>query len=180
MVRSTSADVDMALALRARDPTAVSDLLAAFGQEIQAIAYLILRSHADAEEVLMDTMVTAWKHSGDLREQTALRAWLLRIASRHALSRRRSRKATRPLDGEAERIAVREDATIERLAILDELDRLPPQIRAAIVLHYVSGLRIPDVAYVLRKSENTVKTQLKVGRARLHAALRPDGANRDG
>ena len=46
----------------------------------------------------MDTLVSAWKHVGSLREDAALRTWLLRIATRHALSRRRCSRPTQPLE----------------------------------------------------------------------------------
>ena len=51
------------------------------------------------------------------------------------------------------------------------LDSLPPRIRAAVVLHYMADLSVADTARALGTSENTVKSQLKVGLSRLKEAL---------
>ena len=75
--------------LHARRPGALEEVLARFGQQIQAVAFLILHNQSDAEEMVVETMVTAWRRAETLRESAALRNWLLRIATRHALSRRR-------------------------------------------------------------------------------------------
>ena len=87
----------LAAELRARHPDAIEELLATFGAEIQALAYLVLGSQPDAEEVVIDTMVQAWRKADDLRDPAALRTWLLRIATRQALSRRRRARPMLPL-----------------------------------------------------------------------------------
>lgn len=73
-----------AKSLRARHPEALERLLDKYGRLLQGVAFHILRSHADAEEVVIDTMATAWERIGSLRDPVALRLWLLRIAVRHA------------------------------------------------------------------------------------------------
>jgi DNA-directed RNA polymerase specialized sigma24 family protein len=46
--------------LRARHPEALESLLDEYGRVLQGVAFHILRSHADAEEVVIDTMVSAF------------------------------------------------------------------------------------------------------------------------
>ena len=53
------------------------------------MAYLTLRNEHDAEEVLADTLQIAWRKIGTLRNPDRLRPWLLTIATRLALRRRR-------------------------------------------------------------------------------------------
>ena len=57
--------------LRARHPEALERLLDEYGRLLQGVAFHILRNHADAEEVVIDTMVTAWERIGALRESSA-------------------------------------------------------------------------------------------------------------
>ncbi|HEY6015087.1 MAG TPA: sigma factor, partial [Candidatus Limnocylindrales bacterium] len=76
-------------ALRRRRPSTLADLLEAYGRELQAVAYLILRDRAEAEDVVIETLLTAFERGGDIRDERALRAWLLRVATNHALGRRR-------------------------------------------------------------------------------------------
>jgi RNA polymerase sigma factor (sigma-70 family) len=79
--------------LRAHHPDAMPGLIDSFGREVHAVAYLIVRDHEDAEEVAMDTFVAAWRSAKTLKSSDALRPWLLRIATRQALSRRRRKRA---------------------------------------------------------------------------------------
>lgn len=71
-------------ALRRRRPEALEDLLAVYGRELQATAYLILRDRADAEDVVVETLLTAYEKAGSIRDDSALRAC-------HTSSRRTTR-----------------------------------------------------------------------------------------
>ena len=54
------------------------------------MAYLILRDRSAAEDVVVDTLLAALGRGEHLRDEEALRPWLLRIATNRALSVRRS------------------------------------------------------------------------------------------
>jgi RNA polymerase sigma-70 factor (ECF subfamily) len=118
-------------------------------------------------------MVTAWHRIGSLRNPGALRPWLLRVATRHALARRRRAAKTE---------ALREDvlptgaaaADLEHLALADALDRLPPRMRACLSLHYYAGLSVAETATALGISPNTAKYHLKTGLGRIREALRDE------
>jgi RNA polymerase sigma-70 factor (ECF subfamily) len=153
----------------------VEQLLATFGRELQAIAYLVLGSRADAEEVVMDTMVIAWRKAATLREPHAIRRWLIRIATHQAVSRKRRIGTALLLPGQAERMTGGAGPSIDRLALLEALDKLPRAMRAAVVLHYYADLTTPEVAATLGKSVNTVKAQLREGLRRLRAELGESG-----
>ena len=60
------------------------------------------------------------------------------------------------------------------IALLAALPKLPPRARAAVVLHYLGGLSVAEVARAMDISENTTKGHLKVGLARLREELRDD------
>jgi RNA polymerase sigma factor (sigma-70 family) len=160
-------------ALRRRRPDVLEDLLALHGREIQAVAYLILRDRADAEDVVVETLLTALEHGRGLRDENALRPWLLRIATNHALGMRRSQARVVRLHVVPEP-AGRDDLATEttgRVALLDGVADLPPRMRAAVVLRYYADLSVEDVATALGKSPNTIKAQLQVALDRLRASL---------
>ncbi len=62
----------------------------------------------------------------------------------------------------------------ERLAVRAALAQLSPLVRAVVVLHHMVGLSVREVADVVGTSENTVKTQLRTGLARLREVLGDD------
>ena len=160
-------------ALRRRRPESLGDLLEAYGRELQTVAYLILRDRAEAEDVVIETILTAWEKAGSIRDERALRAWLLRVAPNHALgARRRSGRIVRldvvpdprgPDDLAAE--------STSRLALLAGVEALPIHMRAAVVLRYYADLTVEETAATLGKSPNTIKAQLQVALDRLRGSL---------
>src|SRR5687768_12658367 len=157
-------------ALRRGEPQVLAELLEQYGREIQGVAYLILRNRADAEDVLMDTLLTALDRGSSLRDPSAMRQWLLRIATNQALSRRRRFGRVRWLELSPDTPGPAVDTT-EHVALAQGLATLPIRSRAAVVLHYYADLPVAEVAAVMGTSQNTVKSQLRTGLARLRELL---------
>lgn len=159
-------------ALRRHRPETLGDLLEAYGREIQAVAYLIVRDHAEAEDIVVETLLTAFERGGSIRDERALRTWLLRVATNHALQRRRRSARIVPID----LVSDRADGDVlaqspDRVALLAGIGELPAQMRAAIVLRYYADLSVEDVAAALGKSPNTIKAQLQTALDRLRGHL---------
>lgn len=120
----------------------------------------------------MDTLVTAWRRADALRDDGALRTWLLRIATRHALSRRRRQRPSQRMDSTLPlRARKTDEPSLDRLIVAEAMADLPPQMRAAIALRYFAGLSVPEVAEAMGKSVNTVKSHLRAGLDRLRTAF---------
>lgn len=170
------AEQSMVAGLRARDVDALDQLLRTHGAEIQAVAFLILRNEHDAEEVLADTLVTAWRKAGAIREPGALRAWLLTTATRLALRRRRGFRPSVVSLEAATGLPSRPASPVDRVALGEAINSLPPRMRAVLALHDIADLSLSDVAAAVGRSENTVKTQLREARARLRESLRDEPA----
>ena len=162
-------------ALRRHRPEVLDDLLERYGREVQGVAYLILRDRAAAEDVLVDTLLTALDRGDQLRDPERLRPWLLRIATNRALGVRRSSSRVVQLQVVPDRPGPRTDED-ERLTLLACVDRLAPRMRAAVVLHYYADLSIRETAAALGITENTVKTQLREALEHVRRAL---GENED-
>lgn len=143
------------------------------------VAYGVVRSRADAEDVAQEAFVRAYRRFASLRDRDRFRAWLVRMTWRLALDwkrgqRRRSNRETAvarlsPLWGDAERDA----AARERSARLwAAIDALPDRFRLAIILSAIEGHGVSDVARLLRIPEGTVKSRLFEARRRLEERLR--------
>jgi RNA polymerase sigma-70 factor (ECF subfamily) len=165
-------------ALRGHRPEVLEDLLERYGREIQGVAYLILRDRAAAEDVVVDTLLTALERGDQLRDPGALRPWLLRIATNRALGVRRSSARVVQLHVVPDRPSRRPDED-ERLTLLGCIDGLAPRMRAAVVLRYYADLPVREVAEALGTSENTVKTQLREALEHLRRALADEGTSRE-
>lgn len=166
-------------ALRDRRVGSLADLLEAHGREIQAVAYLILRDRALAEDITIETLLAAFERGGSIRDESALRAWLLRVATNRALSARRSSGRVVQLGSVAEPAAPADFAreSVDRVALLAAVNVLPIQMRAAVVLRYYADLPVEAIADALGKSPNTIKAQLQTALDRLRLALREPAEN---
>jgi RNA polymerase sigma factor (sigma-70 family) len=159
-------------ALRQGSADVLDVLLAQYGRELQRVAYLILHDAAAAEDIVADTLITALERGATLRDAAALRSWLLRIATNHALSYRRRRIRVVTLDLMPDMPDDRERLGADiRAALWEGVTALPLRTRAAIVLRYYADLPVDDVAAALGVSTNTVKAQLQSGLQRLRRSL---------
>ena len=171
-------------ALRDHRVETLADLLDRFGREIQAVAWLILRDRSLAEDVTIETLLTAFERGDQIRDDAALRAWLLRVATNKAISLRRSSSRVVELHLAPDRAAPGSvaDEAADRVALLAGVADLPIQMRAAVVLRYYADLPVEAVAAALGKSPNTIKAQLQTALDRLRRSFvdLPDAATEIG
>ncbi len=167
-------------ALRRRRPETLAELLETYGRELQGVAYLIVRDRAEAEDIVIETLLTAFERGGSIRDERAVRAWLLKVATNHALgSRRRSSRVIRlaVVPERASAIDLGAESST-RVALLAGIEGLPVQMRAAVVLRYYADLGVDEIAATLGKSPNTIKAQLQTALDRLRVHLAdPVGAS---
>ena len=80
--------MEQATLQRARDgdEQAFRELTDPYQRELQVHCYRILGSLTDAEDMLQETLVAAWRGLADFREQASLRSWLYRIATNRCLN----------------------------------------------------------------------------------------------
>lgn len=139
-----------------------------------AAARAITFDPVEAEDLVQTTFEIALRNVHRLREPGALRAWLLTIQTREAFRVVRRLRRSLGLRATVLEVPVTPVTTADSLAIRDALRDLPPRMRAAVVLHHMAGLTVPQVARALDRSENTIRSQLRVGLQRLREALRDD------
>jgi RNA polymerase sigma factor (sigma-70 family) len=159
-------------ALRRGRPEVLAELLDRYGRDMQAVAYLIVRDRPAAEDIVADSLLAALDHGRSLRDDDALRPWLLRIATNKALRYRQ--RAAHVVDLQVVEGAVAEPrgpTADDSLALWQAVRDLPPRMRAAVGLRYYLDLPVETVAKVLDVSPNTIKTQLKSALAHLRTAL---------
>lgn len=145
---------------------------------------------SDAEDVVMDTYLKAWKAMPAFSGRSAPRTWLCRIAHNCAVDRLRQRRHQvqteyRPdedgtqqplldtLPDERQRTAVEEAAGAETTArIQAALDSLSPEHRTTLMLRLVDGLGYAEIASATGVSMGTVMSRLFNGRRKLMKMLK--------
>ena len=166
-----------------------------YRRELQLHIYRIVGSAQDAEDLLQETLLAAWRGLERFEGRASVRAWLYRIATNRALDALRNRPEGRTLEpypdvllegipddapGPDARYEAREAVA---LAFIAGLQHLPPQQRAVLVLRDVLGFRAAEVAEMLDASEASVNGLLRRARAafesRLPAAARLPDSKRE-
>lgn len=178
----------IARALR-NDEAAIRAIVKQNNQRLFRLARSVLRNDADAEDVLQEAYVRAFKALPDFRQDSSLATWLTRIVLNESLQRLRSKRrepqeamplrsttegqiipfplaANPPLDPERT-MAQRELSQFLEQAI----DQLPEDFRVVLVARIVEDMSIEETAELLSLEPATVKTRLFRARRLLKTAL---------
>ncbi len=176
--------------LREGAPAAFETLVRTFGGRMMSVALRLMRNETDAQDVVQDAFLSAFKALPQFQGQSMLSTWLHRIVVNSALMKLRSRQR-RPetsiedllphfrADGHAVEVFVDWSATAEQAASLTEtrmlvrsnIDRLPESFRTVLVLRDLENLSTAETAQMLEVSEEVVKTRLHRARQALRALL---------
>lgn len=158
---------DALLAARAADgdELAFGVIVRRHAPYLRAFAARMLRSNSDADDIVQEALIVAWRRLPDLDDPAALRSWLTTIVSRKAVERARSTKPTSDLD-DIDLPAVGDDPetsalTSARMAALSAILRtLPDDQRQIWLLREVAGYSYAEIADRLDTSVPTVRGRL--------------------
>ncbi|MBU0552137.1 RNA polymerase sigma factor [Myxococcota bacterium] len=147
----------------------------AHAPEIFRLARRFVHSDAEAEEVLQEVFLSAFRHIGRFEGKARLRTWLYRITVNRALKRTRWWRRRREVSEEAlpERVEGRAGPAREieaRQAVARTwalLHRLDQKKRTVLILHELEGLDTKAIAEIIGCPRSTVLTRLSRGRAEL-------------
>jgi len=174
-----AADITMAGALVAGDPTALRAAFNRYGGLVHAIALRRLGTPQDAEDVTQQVFVRAWRGRAGLDlERGTLGAWLIGITRRQIAERLASRRRDFELADRVGRLssvpppAPAPDSVVEALAVADELNHLPDQVGTVVRLAFFDDLTHQQIAALTGLPLGTVKSHLRRGLERLRRQWR--------
>lgn len=138
------------------------DVVRKYAQTVASACMMRLNNWADAEDCFQNTFEKLYTVSPELADENHLKAWLIRVAINECKNILRTRGRTFPLDDAAQTPVFIPESDSDTPPAL--LMRLKPKYREVLYLHYCEAYRIDEIAHVLGKSPNTVKTLLRRGR----------------
>src|SRR3954454_8281329 len=178
-----AADRDIYRAAIAGDRDAFELIIRANSRTLFAIAYGVLQDRAEAEDVVQDAFVKAWKSRWRVRDPEKFPAWLATIARHRARDVARSHRSNDPLIEELEEVADANSAAQdqqEREAELNghvhcALAALPETHRIALTLRYFDALDYATIEQTLGLTNGALRgilgRALQTMRKRLQPAL---------
>lgn len=185
----TKQDFSLGL-LREGDKAEFARLVETYSNVVYRLGLKMLEDEQDAEDVLQETFIKAYKALPNFHGRSSLSTWLYRIATNEALMVLRKRKnkgipvsIDEPLEleaGEMEPLQIKDWCCMpeEELMTSEAKDylehavtELPESLRVVFLLRDIDGLSTRETAQVLDLSETAVKTRLSRGRLRLRELL---------
>jgi len=178
---------DIIAQAQAGDEQAYREIYARYCRVVYTLAYQMVGNHNDADEIVQETFIRAFKNLHRLRKPGAFVSWLYQIAVNLSIDHRklRTRRRMLPLDEQQDAMPGFELATSKRVKdpsqvlenkelleqINEAIEALPAQQRAVVILPEIEGLSKKVISEVLQCSVVTVRTNLHHARKKLRKEL---------
>jgi RNA polymerase sigma-70 factor (ECF subfamily) len=173
---------------RSGDQVAFGELCLRYAGMLKQRIVRIVRNREDAEDVLQETLLSAYRHLDTLRGTCRVSTWMTTIGINTSLMILRKRRSmpeiiSEQVSGDGQRFESPEfrdprlnpeqryiaDQTIDKLCGI--MRRLPAHVRTVMDLYCMKELRLKDAAAILGISEAAAKSRVVRGRKRLRRSL---------
>lgn len=173
---------DATLVARARDGEirAYEQLVLRFQGPMYRLALRMLGNKGDAEDVVQEVFLVAWRRLGQLQEDAAFVGWLYRMTTNRCLNVIRARKPVADVEldqqesagstGRPERAA---ETSAQMTALTGALDQLTAEQRACWLLREVHGRSYEEIAKAIGATTTAVRGRIARARAQLAEVMAP-------
>jgi RNA polymerase sigma-70 factor (ECF subfamily) len=170
-------DLELMTRVAAKEERALRELYLLYGQRMYAYALCLTSDHAQAEDVVQDTLEVVWKSAETYRGEGRLIAWLMRIV--HHTAHKSLRHLSIPISEEMEDNLFADEPQPEEQTQSNEQSRLirqglrqlSPEHRMVLELVFYQGLSLKEIAEVCSCPIGTIKSRLSYARQQLRGVL---------
>ncbi|MCL1802657.1 MAG: RNA polymerase sigma factor [Eubacteriaceae bacterium] len=179
----TEQQVQLVIAAQSGDTKSFEELFAIYYEKVYALARMITKNAGDAEDILQETFITAWRKLNTLKTPLSFSVWIQIIAKNLCNMQLRKKNMAIMLDAEQdiENIYMEESEEYlpviytERADLKERLGRIIDGLsevqRQSIVLYYYNDLSVEEISGVMECSANTVKTRLFLARKAIRSEI---------
>ncbi|SFE45358.1 RNA polymerase sigma-70 factor, ECF subfamily [Chitinophaga sp. CF118] len=171
-------DLELFRLIQAGDEGAFSQIHDKYFHTIYLSAYVVLREHAEAEDVAQEVLITFWNRRNKIHIESTLSAYLTKAAHNLSLNKynhnQKNKKRNRRYSEEAGTIEPPSTSTTEEWqdALNDAIKELPEMSRRSIEMVYWEKRSHKEVAEITGLSVNTIKTQIYTSIKNIREKLR--------
>ncbi len=179
----TAWEAECAARALAGERYAFDRIVDAYAARIYTHVYRMMRNREEAEDVVQETFLRAYRHLERFDRARPFRNWLYTIATNLALNalrarQRRGQSVSLDFDEDALTVDARTEDASETASRSDlgarlarAVGRLPAQPAALVHLHYMEGMTIREAAETLKMTEDAAKVALHRARKRLRELM---------
>lgn len=144
-------------------------VLEQYADMVTRLCCLNLKDVSHAEDLWQETFLALWNTPAMLeRPMPEIRKWLTAVALNKCRNWNKRQFYRRYTEITSLDIPARDQQAGE---VADALRSIPAKYAQVIYLHYFEGYSVPELAVILARKENTIKSQLKRGRELLKGVL---------
>jgi RNA polymerase sigma-70 factor (ECF subfamily) len=166
--------------VKMNDDDAFASVFNTYHQKVYKMAWLMLRDHQRAEDVVQETFLQVYTKINKLSNNMAFEKWLYKITVNHCyeIIRKHKKADLLLLDETIENFTT--NSSIPHMELIQKEVRkkiitaiyaLPLKHRTVLILFYFNDLSIKEIAAIISKSEGTVKSRLFYGKKLLKIVL---------
>ena len=178
-------DVELVALAAAGDAAAFDLVLRPRLDRLYRMAVAITQHESDARDATQEACVLAWRELPRLRDHHRFDSWLSQILVNSCRMLLRSKRRgtireismddpLRPAAQEQPSVASETEGFGETEAIQAAFERLDPAVRSLLVLHYIEGRPLAEIAKVMGSPVGTIKWRLSNARRALEKALKAE------
>ncbi len=167
---------------------AYGELVRRWSAQVLAMCHARVGRHAIAEELAQETLLRGFRSLGSIEAPDRFGSWICGIAHRVCMDHRKAKQSSQvsfsaiDADQPAEQFVATTDSVIataqrheERAQLLQEIDRLPDELRETLILYYYDDVTYQELAEQLMVSPATINARLAKARALLRQRLLTSG-----
>ncbi|HYL91659.1 MAG TPA: sigma-70 family RNA polymerase sigma factor [Alphaproteobacteria bacterium] len=184
-------DSELIRAAQRGDRAAFESLVRQYDQAVLRLAYHLIGSEADAQDIYQEAFLKAYRHIGSFRFECSFYTWVYRIVTNLCLDQLRKRQtrkeeSTVVVDGQGQEVDRMDNVSDDRAGANPERDlmrrelgskinqaltRLTPRERMVFELKHYQGLRLRTIGEMLNTTEETAKNTLFRATQKLRGVL---------
>lgn len=127
-----------------------------------------------ADDIAQESYIKAYLSCHSLSELRKFKSWLVRIGYNTFINYQRSKRDTMSIENARELTAsVCADTSFAYQDLYEALSKIPTKERTSILLFYIQGFSVKEIAEILESSAEAVKQNLYRGRVKLRSLLFP-------
>lgn len=147
-----------------------SEQIVAMMQALYRICYAQLSQSCDRDDAVQECLFKAWQKRHQIKDEQYMQTWVIRILINECHNIQKKHNRELPMED----LHVCRAPADSNTDLHDALLQLDEKLRLPILLHYIEGFQISEIAQILRLPQGTVKTRMLRGRRELREMLQEE------